>query len=259
MVSLYYKYFKIHLQSVMQHKVSFLLTAFGQFIVSFNTFLGMYFLFQRFHSLKDYSFEEVLMCFSIVLMQFSIAECYARGFDTFSTIISNGEFDRIMVRPRNPILQVLGSRIEFTRLSRLIQAIIMLSYGISRSEIVWTFDKMICLILMILCGSVIFSGIFLIYASLCFFTTEGLEIINVFTDGAREHGKYPLEIYGRRVLQFCTYIIPFSLTQYYPLLYLFGRSENRWNIFLPLLALLFLFPCYMIWRTGLRHYKSTGS
>lgn len=258
-MSLYYKYFKMHLQSVMQHKVSFLLTAFGQFIVSFNTFLGIYFLFKRFHTLRNYSFEEVLMCFSIVLMQFAIAECYARGFDTFSTIISNGEFDRIMVRPRNVIVQVLGSRIEFGRLGRLLQGVIMLIYGISRSGIVWNFEKLVCLILMILGGSIIFSGIFLVYAALCFFTTQGLEFMNVFTDGAREHGKYPLEIYGKRVLQFCTYIIPFSLTQYYPLLYLFGRRESVTNVFLPVLSLLFMIPCYGIWRIGLKHYKSTGS
>ena len=28
---------------------------------------------------------------------------------------------------------------------------------------------------------------------------------------------------------------------------------------LPLLALLFLIPCYLLWKVGVRHYRSTGS
>lgn len=59
-------------------------------------------------------------------MEFSLAETFARGFDQFSSIIGNGTFDRIMVRPRSSVLQVLGQRIEFTRLGRMVQAVIIL-------------------------------------------------------------------------------------------------------------------------------------
>ena len=115
-MKLYFKYFSIHLRSIMEYKTSFILTALGQGMTTFFSFLGMYFLFNRFGSIKGYSFSEVLLCFSTIFMAFSLGECVGRGFDRFSTIISNGEFDRIMVRPQNEILQVLGSRIEFTRI-----------------------------------------------------------------------------------------------------------------------------------------------
>ena len=60
------------------------------------------------------------------------------------------------------------------------------------------------LIFMILGGIVLFAGVYLIFAGLCFFTLEGLEFINILTDGMREHGRYPLSIYGKGVLTFCT-------------------------------------------------------
>ena len=104
-----------------------------------------------------------------------------------------------------------------------------------------------------------FTGIFLIYAAVSFFTLEGLEFMNVLTDGAREYGKYPVSVYGKRVLQFTTFVVPYALIQYYPLLYLLGRSENPLYIFLPLMAGVFLLPCWLLWRLGVRHYKSTGS
>ncbi len=83
---LYMKFFGIHLKGAMQYKVSFLLTTMGQFLISFNVFLGVFFMFDRFHEVKGYSFSEVLLCFATVLMSYSIAEMFMRGFDFFSGI-----------------------------------------------------------------------------------------------------------------------------------------------------------------------------
>ena len=73
-----------------------------------------------------------------------------------------------------------------------------------------------------------FAGVIgALYAALSFFTLEGLEFMNCFTDGAREHGAYPLDVYGEGLLKFTTYVIPYALFQYFPL----DRSwENTDNI-----------------------------
>ena len=60
-------------------------------------------------------------------------------------------------------------------------------------------------------------------------------------------------------MRFLTYGIPLALFQYYPLLYLLDRAQNPILMFLPLLSLLFVLPCYALFRLGLRKYKSTGS
>ena len=258
-MGLYFKYFTIHLKSQMQYKTSFFLTLAGQFLTSFSAFLGIYFMFERFHQVDGFTFSEVLLCFAVVLIAFSLAECFARGFDAFSGMISNGEFDRIMVRPRNEIFQVLASKLELSRIGKLVQAVIVFAYAIPTSGVRFTIDKIFMLILMIASGVIIFSGLFIIYAALCFFTTEGLEFMNIFTDGGREFGRYPLSIYGGGVLKFFTYVIPLALFQYYPFLYLIGRSDNVLYMLLPFIGVLFLIPCYAIWRIGLKHYKSTGS
>ena len=61
------------------------------------------------------------------------------------------------------------------------------------------------------------------------------------------------------MLLFCTLIVPYALIQYYPLLYLLGRTTSLLNMVMPLFAVLFLIPCYVLWRVGVRHYKSSGS
>ena len=256
---LYMKFFAIHLKSQMQYKMSFFLTAFGQFLVSFTAFLGVYFMFSRFNAVEDYAFEQVLLCFAAVLMAFSMAEMFGRGFDLFPRMIGNGEFDRALVRPQNIIFQVLAAKMDFTRLGRLVQAVLVFCYAVPNSGVTWTPGKILALCLMVICGSLIFFGLFLVYAAFSFFTVEGLEFMNVFTDGGREFGRYPFSVYGKNILRFLTFVIPLALFQYYPLLYLLDREQNVFFIFIPLIGLLFLVPAYAFFRAGLRRYKSTGS
>jgi len=258
-MKLYFRYMGILLKGQMQHKASFVMMTLGQFLVSFTTFLGVYFLMDRFHSVNDFSFSEVLLCFSVVLMAFSLAECFFRGFDRFPNLIRTGQLDRILVRPRNEMFQVLISNLDISRLGRVFQAVLMLGYAIPASGIHWTADKILGLTLMILGGIAVFTGLFILYAGISFFTLEGLEFMNIFLDGSREFGKYPLSIYGEGVLKLCTYVIPIALFQYYPLLYLIGRAENIGLILLPLLGFLFILPCYGFFRYGLRKYQSAGS
>lgn len=258
-MKLYIKYCSIYIKGIMQYKVSFFFTALGQFLTAFSAFLGMYFMFYRFNTVEGFTYSEVLICFSVILMAFSFSECFFRAFDRFTGIISNGEFDRIMLRPRNEMFQVLASKVDVARLGKLLQAIAMLIYAIYTCGVIWTADKILTLLIMIIGGICIFSGLFIIYASICFFTTEGLEIMNIFTDGGKDFGKYPLSIYGEGILKFFTYVIPLACVQYYPFMYLVGRTDNKLYMLTPLVAFIFIIPCCILWKIGVRHYKSTGS
>ncbi|HEX2927984.1 MAG TPA: ABC-2 family transporter protein, partial [Ruminiclostridium sp.] len=126
-MKLYLKYMSIILKSQLQYRVSFVLLSLGQFFVPFSIFAGLYFLFERFGQIKQWNFYEVALCFAVIHLAFSISECFARGFDSFSGIISNGEFDRVLVRPRSTVLQILGAKFEFSRIGRFVQSVIVLS------------------------------------------------------------------------------------------------------------------------------------
>jgi ABC-type uncharacterized transport system, permease component len=245
----------------MQYKTSFFLTAIGQGMTTLFSFLSMYFLFNRFGSIKNYTFNQVLLCFSTIFISFALAECFGRGFDSFSGIISNGEFDRIMVRPQNEILQVIGTKIELTRVGRLVQALILFIYTVVTCGVVWRLDKLLTLTLMIVGGVCLFFGLFMIYAAICFFTLEGLEFMNIFTDGGRELAQYPLDIYKDWVLKFFTFVVPLAFINYYPFLYIIGKNRGYGVFYMlsPVISALFLIPSYILWRFGVRHYKSTGS
>lgn len=259
MFNLYLFAFKTHLKCQFQYKFSFVATIIGQFVVSFSAFVGLAFMFLRFNEVDGFNYQQVLLCYSTVLMSFAIGECLGKGFDKFPSMISNGEFDRILVRPRDPIFQILLTNMDFSRIGRLVQGIIVFAYVLPRAGIQWTAEKIMTLILMITCGSITFLTLYFLGAAVAFYTIESLEVLNIFTDGGYEFGRYPFSIYGKNVLRFLTFIIPLALFQYYPLLFLLDIKTSIFYMLVPLLSLLLIIPCYIIWTIGLRRFKSTGS
>lgn len=258
-ILIYGRYVSVVLRSAMQYRLSFFLMAAGRFLIAFNGFLGIYFLFSGFSEVKGYTYGEILLCFSIMQLSFSLAECCTNGFKKFSGTVKKGEFDRMLVRPISPMLQVLGSGFDLGRLAPALTGIMVLFIGIKNCSVHWTVGRTAALLLMLLGGIFLFAGLFMIEAAVCFFSIENTECMNVLTYGAKEHGKYPIDIYGKGLMRFCTYVIPYTLVQYYPLQYLLGKTDNRLYAFCPLGVTVFVLLCCLLWRTGVRHYKSTGS
>jgi len=258
-MKLYLKYFAINLKCQMQYKATFLLNLFGRIVIAFATVAGVWFMFLRFNQVEGFTLSQVLLCTAVTTMSFAMSETFARGFDIFPRLLGNGQFDRFLVRPRNIVFQVLASQMEFARLGILIQAIFVFVYALPRSGVTWTPDKILTLVLMVSCGALVFFALYVVYAAFAFFTTEGLEFMNILTHGGREFGRYPYAIYGKGVLRFLTYVVPLALFQYYPFLYLLGLKQSKLYMFTPLLALLFIAPSYAFFRLGLRRYQSTGS
>jgi len=257
-MKLYFQFLSIHLRSAMAYRASFLLSCLGHLLIMLNIYLSVVFLLDRFGSIAGYTMPQLALCFSVILAATSLAECFGRGFDVFHQLLADARFDRILVRPRPLVFQVLCQDLKPTQLPCLLQAAVMLAWAVGAGAVDWTPGKVLVLALMILCGAAVFFGLFLINAAICFFTMEHVEVLNIFTDGPREYGKYPFGIYGRPVLLVLTFLVPLALVQHWPLQYLLGRGP-AWYGALPAAALLFLIPCALLWRLGVRHYRSTGS
>ncbi|GHU65385.1 membrane protein [Clostridia bacterium] len=258
---IYFKYVRMQIRSLMQYRSSFWMLLLGQTLTCLLGFASMVMMFDRFHTVAGWTFAEAAMCYAVVFMAFSITECVARGFDLFSRLVVSGDFDRLLLRPRALTLQVLGSSFELTRLGRMAVGGSILAFAVRNLGIVWTSGKAAVLVMMILSGIVIFFGIFLVGAALCFVTIDGLEVVNIFTDGGREIASYPLPIYGQTALKFFTFIIPYGCFNYLPLMYLTGRVEGNATLYAlsPLIGMLFLIPCAFAWKAGVKRYLSTGN
>ena len=258
-MKLYWNLFLMNLKSQMQYRMSFFMTVLGQFLTAFASFFSLAFIFERIDAVDGFTYGQVFLCFAVVVSAFSVGELFGGGLAAFSRILGDGSFDRALVRPRPVLLQILVPNFDFTRLGLLVQAAVVLCWAVPASGVAWTVPKALALVLRIVCGAVVFFAMFLLKAACTFFTTESVQFLDIFTYGARQFGRYPFSVYGKQVLWVLTFVVPLALFQYYPLLYLVGRSSAAWLMLLPLAAALVLVPCLLLFRFGVKRYKSTGS
>ena len=256
---LYFKYFKIHLKSELQYKLSFIMSFISQFFVFFGSYFTIICLFDKFSNIKGFTLYEVLLSFAIIQFGFSFCETFFRGIDQFDDLIIKGDFDRLLLRPRNILLQVFCEQVSFVKLSRFLQSIIVLVIAIIKIDVVWNIENIMTLIFMLISSIIIFLSIFILTASYCFYTIKGLEVRNVLTYGCREMAQYPIGIFKKGIVMFFTCIVPFGFINYYPLMFILGDTTNKLLIISPLITLVYLVPSVIIFYKGIKRYSSVGS
>ena len=124
-MKLYLKFLSIHVRSAMTYRASFFLSCLGHLLITTNVFLSVVFLLDRFGSVGGYTLPQLSLCYAVILAGTSLAECFARGIDAFGRILSEARFDRIMLRPRPLLFQVLCQDMKPTMFARVLQAAVM--------------------------------------------------------------------------------------------------------------------------------------
>ena len=113
-------------------------------------------------------------------------------------------------------------------------------------------------------GAAIFAGLIVLQATLAFWTTETLELVNSVTYGGVVANQYPLAIYRPWLRRLFIYVVPLAFASYFPALAIMGRpdplgSPPTLQYLSPLVGFLFLLVCLRVWGFGVRRYLSTGS
>ncbi len=258
-MSLIKNYLSLHLKISLEYKSSFILTIISQALAMLVELFVVISLFYKFKLLDTYNTYEILLGFSTLWLGYSLVELFGRGFDHFSKIIVNGNFDLLLIRPRSLFIQIFGSDICYEKTGRVLISLIIFIYSSIKVMTNITILKILLLVSMVLCCSIIILSVLIVGASFCFYTIQGLEVINIFTNGTRQVGQYPMGIYKKVVRIFFTLVIPITLVNYYPIRYLTGETNNLIYLLLPYYSIIIFIISNIIFYIGTKKYTSTGS
>ncbi len=263
-LALYLRLAGASIRSRMQYRASFLMEATGIFLLHLVEFGALWALFDRFGGIKGWRLEEVGLFYGIINVGFAIADALGSGFDELSNMVKAGEFDRVLVRPRSTALQIAGQDISIKRMGRLVMGLIVLSWACWSLGMVWSVAKVTLLVMAVGAGVATFMGVFILQATMAFWTVESLEIMNTLTYGGIETAQYPLSIYRPWMRRLFTYVVPLACVNYCPGLAILGREDPLggpgWLCWIsPVAGFVFLFVALKVWGVGVRHYRSTGS
>lgn len=261
---LYCMYASVSLRSQLQYRASFILQVLGTALVTGCEFFAVWALFDRFGNVAGWELADCAVFYGAINITWGLAEGLGRGFDDFGTLIKSGDFDRVLLRPRSTVLQVLGRELTLRRLGRIGQGACVLLWGWKSAGLHFSVENAGLFMFILVGGIAFFLGLLIFQATISFWTIESLEIMNVLTYGGVATAQYPLTIYPGWLRQFFIYVVPLGCVSYFPLVALLGKTDplgttRMWQVMSPAAGFLFLAVSLVVWRFGLRRYTSTGS
>jgi ABC-2 type transport system permease protein len=258
------EYLGASIRAQLQYRLSAVMTGFGHMLTTGIEFVAIWALFDRFGSIEGWTFAEISVLYGMASVSFAFAEAFGRGFSSFGALVKSGDFDRVLLRPLGTALQVGAAEVQLLRIGRCLQGALVLGWGVATLDVAWPASHVALLVLALVSAFCIFLGIFVLQATLAFWTVESLEIFATITYGGVETTQFPLTIYDRWLRWLFIAVVPLGCATYFPALALLGRADPlgapAWVSWCaPVIGPLFLVVALRIWEVGVRHYRSTGS
>ena len=140
----------------------------------------------------------------------------------------------------------------------------VLFFAVPRLEVPWTPLRAALVPTLIVTGTVIFAALWVLTAAIQFVMIDGHPATKAVTYGGGFLTQYPISLYGREFGRALTWMIPLAFVNWQPALYVFDRPDPLglppvFRFASPVVAALLCGVAALAWRTGLRHYRSTGS
>ena len=250
------------IRAAWQYPTSFVLLAVGNGLITGLDFVGLWIMFSHLRDLAGFSLAEVALLYGSASLALGLADTAIGSVERIGTYIRTGRLDQMMTKPVPLLVQVCADQFTLRRLGRLTQAGIV--FGWACAFVDWTPLRVLVAVSMIASGALVFFGLFVGFSSIQFWTTDATEFANAFTYGGATVTQYPLSIFPREVLVGLTFVIPVAFVNWYPCLYLLGRTDpfgmpDEFQFASPLAAAVTVGASLLVWRSGVRHYTSTGS
>ena len=259
-LKLYSKFLKQYIKTLIEYRADFILGLIGFVFVQAIGVIFIGLIFNAIPSLKGWSFYEILFIYGFAQIPRGIDHVFTDQLWIFSwKTIVQGEFDRYLVRPLNPLFQVIVERFQPDGFGEIIIGTILLVTAWSKIGLEITFSRIVALIFVILCATVMYTAIKLAVTSIAFWVKFAQSYLFMVYQ-LSTFVKYPVTIYPTWIRGILTFIIPFAFTGYFPAAYILGKGNFLSGVVMTfIVAVVSFLLAYRIWLWGMSRYESTGS
>lgn len=253
---------RLWIRSSLEYPVSFwTMTVAGLFSTGID-FVGIWVMFSHLSTYGGFGLREMGFLYATGQLTLGFADLAVGNVERIGMQIRLGRLDAMMTKPVPLLVQICADQFALRRISRLIQGATVLTWASWTVD--WTPARALVLAMMLVCGGVIFFGLFVSFSCVQFWTADASELANAFTYGGMSLLQYPLTVFPRQLVLGLTFVLPIAFANWYPSLYILGRPDTtglpHWLAFAsPVAAALVAAATAVVWRFGVRHYTSTGS
>jgi ABC-2 type transport system permease protein len=264
-LKLYRRFIVMFLRAKMQYRLAFVMDLMIQMVTVATNVLLYWVVFSKFKAINGWTLEQVLFMYFLGMLSYGLSGFFFNlQMGWLSNVIGKGEFDIILTKPINPLFHVVSRQFDFPAFPRVASGIVALVVLSARLRIPWTPIRALLLGGDILGGFLIFSAVWIVVGSGCFWLVRSNAMTEILLSDARSFMDYPIDIYGKGIQSILTFIIPYSFVNYFPARLLLGTGDYTFFSgsfdYLTLAVGVAAFgAAYLLWTVSLKKYKSTGS
>lgn len=247
----------------LQYRANLLLMVLGGFAYQAVGFAFIWIVMERFGSIGGWTLGEVVFLYALRLCAHGLWLCFFNQIVHVDQVLREGEFDRYLVRPLNPLVQLITRGFALTTLGDLAGGIALLVVASALLDVDWSPPAIAYMVLAIIGGGLVEASVQLFLGSLGFrlLSTSGMRYLG--DDLFSTFGPYPLKIFPTAVRFGLTFVMPLAFVAYLPAAVLLGRTGELSvpapvAFLAPLLGGVLIVLAYRFWRSQSRYYASSG-
>jgi ABC-2 type transport system permease protein len=259
-LTILFSYFGQFLKNRLSYRVDFLvdsLAVFGALAVHL-TFLAV--LYTKIRSFAGWSLDELIFIHGFSLVPLGIFNLISFNLWSFSEVhLVEGRFDRVLLRPVNPVFQILFESFNVAALNEIVIGGVLLSVTGARLGLSPEPLDFLLFPIFAVSAAAVYLGVFLLLTSVSFWFEDRLGIGPPVYNMIR-FARYPVTIYHPAIRALLSWIVPFSFAAFYPATRFLRVEEFRILAGLtPVVGFVCVTVAIWVFHQGTKRYTSTGS
>lgn len=251
------------IRSGFQYRANAVTTIVGGMIYQLTGFVTVWIIVAKFNEIGDWSLAEITFLYGMRLTSHAIFyACFSQMFEVDRVIVS-GEYDRYLVRPFSPLLQLLTRKLRINCFGDLIGGGLLLTVASTRVAVDWSPLALLFLVSAVLGGALVEGAMQISLGSLSFRFLETMSVRITVNEVFNLYGNYPFPIFPKVLEYLLTFALPVAFVAFLPSTHILERQDSLHvapvvAAIAPLVGVMLFIVAIWCWRLQSRNYQSSG-
>lgn len=225
-VSLFFAYAKLGIKIRFQYKLDSVVSSFAVFFREAAGIIAMYFSLLKFDTINNWNINELMFLFSLIFITYGIFIVFFMALRDFSDWIKHGDIDRVMVRPRGILTQLVQCGADWlAALGHGTLGITLFILSANNVGVEWNAATILYYVISIASGVFIQGAVFLFFLAISIYFIETQNLKEIMYWNLRKFAGYPISIYNKFIQSLLIFVVPFAFVNYFLAQFLLRKPD----------------------------------
>lgn len=252
------------IRSELQYRANAVSSIVGGILYQITGFIVVWIIANRFGQIGGWGLPELTFLYGMRLTSHGIFyACFSQMYE-FDRVLITGEFDRYLVRPMPPLVQLFTRKLRINAFGDLLGGSALLIAASTGGAVDWSPLAVIYLILAVIGGGLVEGAVQVSLGSLGFRFLQTLPLRTSVNEIFNVYGNYPNVIFPTVLRWILTFILPIAFVAYFPASVLTNKTDQlsvpAWlAASAPLVGVILFVLAVRIWKWQSANYQSAGN